>query len=76
VAFKNGARAPEGRGQTVDDAENTRLAAWANETRRQAVILNIQRQPGANVIDTVDRIKALLPQLQASTCPRRWTCRC
>jgi multidrug efflux pump len=48
----------------VDDAENVRLAAWANES--SALILNIQRQPGANVIEVVDRIKNLLPQLQAS----------
>ncbi len=48
----------------VDDAENTRLAAWANLV--PAVILNVHRQPGANVIETVDRIKALLPQLQAT----------
>ncbi|PCK90435.1 multidrug transporter subunit MdtB [Pseudomonas viridiflava] len=45
--------------QIVDGAENERLAAWAN--RNQAVLLNIQRQPGANVIDVVDRIKTLLP---------------
>jgi multidrug efflux pump len=48
----------------VDDAENLRLAAWADTT--PGVILNIQRQPGANVIETVDRIQALLPQLQAT----------
>ncbi|MFU8789744.1 MAG: MdtB/MuxB family multidrug efflux RND transporter permease subunit [Methylobacter sp.] len=48
----------------VDGAENARLAAWANDTA--AVIVNIQRQPGANVIEVVDRIKELLPQLQAS----------
>src|SRR5581483_1425015 len=48
----------------VDDAENNRLGAWANE--RAAVILNIQRQPGANVIEVVDRVKQLLPQLQAT----------
>ncbi len=48
----------------VDDAENMRLAAWANEA--PAVILNVQRQPGANVIQTVDRVKALLPSLQAA----------
>ena len=48
----------------IDDAENTRLAAWANAL--PGVILNIQRQPGANVIETVDRIKALLPQLQST----------
>jgi multidrug efflux pump len=48
----------------VDDVENVRQAAWINESR--AVIVNIQRQPGANIIAVVDRIKALLPQLQAS----------
>ena len=45
--------------EIVDGAENERLAAWAN--RNQAVLLNIQRQPGANVIDVVDRIQAMLP---------------
>ncbi len=49
---------------TVDDAENVRLAAWANDV--PAVLVNIQRQPGANVIEVVDRVKQLLPQLQAS----------
>jgi multidrug efflux pump len=48
----------------VDGAENARLAAWANQS--PAVIVNIQRQPGTNVIEVVDRIKELLPQLQAS----------
>ncbi len=48
----------------VGSAENVRLAAWAN--RDAAVILSVQRQPGANVIQVVDRIKRLLPQLQAS----------
>ncbi|MBV9768825.1 MAG: efflux RND transporter permease subunit [Bryobacterales bacterium] len=48
----------------IDDTENIRQAAWMNES--QAVIVNIQRQPGANIIAVVDRIKALLPQLQAS----------
>src|SRR3989440_8928128 len=48
----------------VDGAENNRLAAWANEL--PAIIVNIQRQPGANVIEVVDRITQLLPQLQAS----------
>jgi multidrug efflux pump len=50
--------------QIVDDAENLRLAAWSD--RSPGIILNVQRQPGANVIQTVDRIKALLPKLQAS----------
>ncbi len=48
----------------VDDAENLRLAAWADLS--PGVILNVQRQPGANVIETVNRVKALLPQLQSS----------
>ncbi len=46
----------------IDDTENVRLAAWANNTA--AVIVNIQRQPGTNVIAVVDRINALLPKLQ------------
>jgi len=48
----------------VDDIENLRQAAWMNET--PAVIVNIQRQPGANIISVVDKVKLLLPQLQAS----------
>ncbi|WP_343642950.1 MdtB/MuxB family multidrug efflux RND transporter permease subunit [Roseateles sp.] len=50
--------------EIVDDAENLRLAAWADTT--PGVILNVQRQPGANVIQTVDRVKALLPKLQGT----------
>jgi multidrug efflux pump len=53
-------------GNVVSGAENTKLGAWANTT--PAVILNVQRQPGANVIQVVDTIKALLPQL-TSTLP-------
>src|SRR5438445_1356407 len=49
---------------TVDGAENSRLAAWANQTA--AIIVNIQRQPGTNVIEVVDRVKQLLPQVQAA----------
>ncbi len=49
--------------RVVDSAENNRLGAWANET--PAIILNVQRQPGANVIATVDNIKKLLPELKA-----------
>ncbi|OLU35981.1 MdtB/MuxB family multidrug efflux RND transporter permease subunit [Pseudomonas sp. PA27(2017)] len=45
----------------VDGAENQRLAAWANQNT--AVLVNVQRQPGANVIDVVDRIQTLLPNL-------------
>jgi multidrug efflux pump len=50
--------------EAVDDAENVNQAAWMNTS--PAVIVNIQRQPGANVIEVANRIKALLPQLQAS----------
>lgn len=48
----------------IEGAENERLAAWAGEN--QAVLLNIQRQPGANVIEVVERIEALLPSIIAS----------
>ncbi len=48
----------------VDSAENIRLAAWANDV--PAIVLNVQRQPGANVIETSERVKNLLPQLRAS----------
>ncbi len=51
-------------GKVTEGAENARLAAWMNDA--PAVILNIQRQPGANVIEVVDRIKQLLPQLRAA----------
>ena len=50
--------------QVVDGAENRRLAAWADDV--PAVLVNVQRQPGANVIEVVDRVKQLLPQLTAS----------
>jgi len=70
IAFKNGAPVRlKDVAQTVDEAENMRLAAWAGSPdtgAKPGVILNIRRQPGANVIDTVDRIKALLPQLQST----------
>jgi multidrug efflux pump len=88
LAFKNGNPIRlKDVAEIVDDAENTRLSAWAGICAQPAtapadigghcaggagrqslpgVILNIQRQPGANVIETVDRIKALLPQLQAT----------
>ena len=63
IAYKNGAPVRlSDIADTVDGAENMYLAAWAN--RSPGVILNIQRQPGANVIDVVDQIKTLLPQLQ------------
>ncbi len=65
VAFRNGAPIRlSDVADTVDGAENTYLAAWANEA--PGVILNIQRQPGANVIEVVKRIQKLLPVLRAS----------
>ncbi|HSU58891.1 MAG TPA: MdtB/MuxB family multidrug efflux RND transporter permease subunit [Bryobacteraceae bacterium] len=64
IAYKNGAPVRlEDVASVVQGAENTRQAAWMNTT--PAVIMNIQRQPGANIIAVVDRIKALLPQLKA-----------
>ncbi len=50
--------------RVINDAENTKQAAWMN--RQPAIILNIQRQPGANVVQVVDQIKKLLPQLQTA----------
>ncbi|WP_026853059.1 MdtB/MuxB family multidrug efflux RND transporter permease subunit [Geothrix fermentans] len=65
VAYRNGAPVTLSEVATVsDDVENARLAAWKNTT--PAVILNIQRQPGANIIAVVDRVKDLMPQLRAS----------
>jgi multidrug efflux pump len=65
VAYKNGAPVHlSDIASVVDDTENVKQAAWMNQT--PAVILNIQRQPGANIIGVVDRIQALLPQLRAS----------
>ena len=64
VAYRNGApvRLREV-ARVVDSAENVRIGAWAN--MKPAIILNVQRQPGANVIATVDGIKERLPELQA-----------
>ena len=65
VAYKNGAPVRlQDVASVVDGAENTHQAAWMNNI--PAVIINIQRQPGANIIAVVDRIKALLPQLKVS----------
>jgi len=65
VAYTNGAPVRLADvADTVDDAENVRLAAWANKI--PALIVNIQRQPGSNVIEVVDRVKKLLPKLQAT----------
>src|SRR5271168_4146045 len=65
IAYRNGAPVRLTDVATVvSGAENTKLGAWANTT--PAVILNVQRQPGANVIQVVDTIKALLPQLMST----------
>jgi multidrug efflux pump len=65
VAYRNGAPVHlSDVADVVDDAENVKQAAWMNEV--PAVIVNIQRQPGANVIEVVDRVKRLLPQLQSA----------
>lgn len=65
IAYKNGAPVRlSAVAKVVNGAENDHLAAWVNTV--PAVILNVQRQPGANVIAVVDRIKAMLPKLQAA----------
>ena len=65
VAYRNGAPVRlSDVAQVVDGVENVKQAAWMND--KPAVIVNIQRQPGANIIGVVDRIKRLLPQLRAS----------
>ena len=65
IAYQNGAAVRlRDVAKVVDAAENMRLAAWAGTT--PSIILNVQRQPGANVIQVTDRIKALLPQLQST----------
>jgi multidrug efflux pump len=65
IAYRNGAPVfLSDVAKVVDEAENVKEAAWMNNV--PAVILNVQRQPGANIIAVVDKIKALMPRLQAS----------
>ena len=65
IAYRNGAPVKlTDVADVKDDVENVRQAAWMNQS--PAVIMNIQRQPGANIISVVDRIKSLLPQLTAT----------
>src|SRR5215469_13804102 len=65
IAYRNGAPVRVSDvANVIDGVENVQQAAWANTN--PAVILNIQRQPGANIIAVVDRVKKLLPQLQAA----------
>ncbi len=64
VAYRNGGPVRlSDVADVIDGVENTRQAAWVNQT--PAVVLNIQRQPGANIITVVDSIKELIPQLTA-----------
>ena len=70
VAYRNGAPVKlTDVAKVSDDTENVRQAAWMNEI--PAVIVNIQRQPGANIIAVVDRVKQLLPQLHRDPAPVR-----
>jgi multidrug efflux pump len=65
IAYKNGAPVYlRDVADVIEGAENNKLAAWKDTT--PAIIMNIQRQPGANVIEVVDRVKAMLPTLRAS----------
>jgi hydrophobe/amphiphile efflux-1 (HAE1) family protein len=68
IAYRNGAPVRvRDIGRAIVAAEDTTLAGWLDSAR--AVLIQIQRQPGANVIDTVDQIKRALPELQASLPP-------
>jgi multidrug efflux pump subunit AcrB len=65
IAYRNGSPVRvKDAGKAIDGPENNLIAAWYNKQR--AIIMPIQRSPGANVIATVDRIKAMMPVLQAS----------
>ena len=65
VAYRNGAPVTlSDVAQVIDGSENVKQAAWMNDV--PAIIVNIQRQPGANIIQVVDRITALLPQLKGT----------
>ncbi|MBI5767908.1 MAG: multidrug efflux RND transporter permease subunit [Verrucomicrobia bacterium] len=65
LAWRNGAPLRLGEVARIENAaEDRRLAAWADKL--PAVLINVQRQPGANVIDVVDRVQAMMPQLSAS----------
>ncbi len=65
IAYKNGSPIRIGDlGAAVDNVENVRTASWVGG--EPAVLVDIQRQPGANIIQTVDRVKALLPRLRAT----------
>jgi hydrophobe/amphiphile efflux-1 (HAE1) family protein len=72
VAYKNGAPIRLGDvAQVIDSVENDQLAAWVGtkDGEKPAVLLDIQRQPGANIIQTVERVKQLLPRLTSTLPP-------
>ncbi|HEX4500213.1 MAG TPA: MdtB/MuxB family multidrug efflux RND transporter permease subunit [Scandinavium sp.] len=65
IAYQNGAPVRLGDVATIEQgAENTWLGAWAN--KQQAIVMNVQRQPGANIISTADSVRQMLPQLTSS----------
>ena len=65
IGYQNGAAIRLGDVATIEQgAENSWLGAWAN--KEQAIVMNVQRQPGANIIDTADSIRKLLPSLTES----------
>jgi len=65
IAYRNGAPVRiSDVAKIIDGAEDTHRKAWVNDT--PAIVLNIQRQPGTNIISVVDTVTALLPQIQAS----------
>ena len=65
IAYRNGAPVRiRDVARVIDGAENTKLAAWVNDQR--AIVLNIRRQPGTNIISVVDTVQAILPQIEAS----------
>ena len=68
LAYRDGAAVRLGDVATViDDVENSRVAGWTNG--RRTIVIVIRRQPGANIIDVVDRVKELLPELTRSVSP-------
>jgi HAE1 family hydrophobic/amphiphilic exporter-1 len=68
VAYRNGAPVRvRDVGQAIDSVQNNRVAAWFNDQR--SILLAIQRQPGTNTVDVVDKIKSLLPQFRAQIPP-------
>jgi hydrophobe/amphiphile efflux-1 (HAE1) family protein len=68
IAYRNGAPVRlVDVARVIDSVENERVAAWADAQR--AVLIIIRRQPGANIIDVIERVKALLPQLSGSISP-------